>query len=119
MKITYEQMKRELTEIRYYYLMQGTYRERVDETQETLDLVEKYLPLIKKMPTKLKGYFIERYKNGSSISKMAEKWKVSNDFVVKVGFKSFFCIRSCDDDGVFVWKCLNWRNVEMIVVCVG
>lgn len=84
MKITYEQMKRELTEIRYYYLMQGTYRERVDETQETLDLVEKYLPLIKKMPTKLKGYFIERYKNGSSISKMAEKWKVSNDFVVKV-----------------------------------
>lgn len=84
MKVTYEQMKRELTEIRYYYLMRNTYQKNVEETQETLDLVEKYLPVIKKLPTKLKGYFIERYMNGSNVPQMAEKWKVSKHFVVKV-----------------------------------
>ena len=84
MKVTYEQMKIELSEIKTYYLMKKTFDKKVRDFEETFQLLEKYLKVIKQAPTKIKGYFIERYENGSNAPQMAEKWGVSVSYVSKL-----------------------------------
>lgn len=82
--MTKEQMNTELSEIRTYYMMKRTLDESVTEFEEMFQLLDKYIKIIKKAPIKLKGYFVERYENGSNASQMAEKWEVSNSYVANL-----------------------------------
>lgn len=89
MKITKEQIKIELSEIKTYYLMKKTFDKKVREFEETFELLNKYLKVIKQAPTKIKGYFIERYENGANAPQIAEKWGMSVSYVSKLK-KEFF-----------------------------
>ena len=84
MKLTREQIKKDLTEIRYFYLMRSSFNNKVQESKEVLDLVDKYEKAIKTAPIRLQGYYIERYMNNSSAKEMADKWNRSVEFVMKL-----------------------------------
>lgn len=63
--------------------------EKLKPCNKLLLLIEKYSKLIEEAPLKLQGLFNEKYKLGSTVQQMAEKWNVSTVTVNRMQTKLY------------------------------
>ena len=85
MKITTEQIKNELEDLRYFYIMEKTFKEdEVEPCKKIADLIGKYSKVLEKAPAKFQGYFKAKCRLNLTNEKMAKDWKRSVTYVKKL-----------------------------------
>ena len=90
MKITLEQIKEELEEIKCFYeLIDSFEKDQFQPYGRLKTLIDRYSRVIDSAPSKIKGYYLKKYMLGATIEQISDDWKVSIKTVTRMRTKFY------------------------------